>query len=733
MRSVLLLGLLSLALCRSAEGESLAVDGLVTAISGAALSHVEIWVEGTDKRAKSGSDGRYRLEVEPAEAERVLLAVHSGFEPHRVVLPSRAGQLTVDIILAPSPIRDFITVQARVSEEEPTLQRLEWLELVSTAGTRADPLHAVQLLPGVVSVDEGAGLFVRGGDAGETAVYYDRALLDHPFQFETPTGGYSSSVGAFALSGVSLSAGGFPARYGNALSAVLELEGRERPERSSTQINLGLAGASAGIERSFGESWSLRAAANRTDINPLVELNDPDVEFLEAPHGWDTSLSLFRTGGDGSGLRIDALVRRSALESSLENRNFVGLLDSATSHRLLATTWQREVGGTGELSVTTAWSDFEDTVAIGRLDIASRERSLRSRVDFERSVGRWRGRLGFEAELERHRSVGLLPEVGGDFEGDQGLQIWDNSAERRRTGAYGELWRPIGLWQLRFGLRADRSTEPDDTTLEPRLDLVRTLGTRHRLHAAIGLYRQTPEFEYLSEAVGNPLLELPTARHLVVGYAFGEERGPLHLRLELYDKVYDDLPIESETVGFTSTGDGFARGLDLLLRIDRRPAWSGWLAYSQLDAERLYTPWHERGLYPIATESFAPTFAVDHTLQAVFDKDLPAAVSLSVGLRLATGAPFTPVLSGELQDEIWIPVHGPINSERLPARARLDLSLSRPIAVRGGWITLLHGGVTNLLDRPQVTRYVYSEDFGTRREARTGFGRAFFVGVSLVQ
>ena len=62
---------------------------------------------------------------------------------------------------------------------------------------------------------------------------------------------------------------------------------------------------------------------------------------------------------------------------------------------------------------------------------------------------------------------------------------------------------------------------------------------------------------------------------------------------------------------------------------------------------------------------------------------------------------------------------------------RLDLNLSRPIALGEGWVALLHGGVSDLLDRPQVTRYVYAEDFSSRQEARTGFGRAFFLGVSL--
>ena len=732
MTKRLLPGLLTLLLSQPAISEELVVGGVVTADSGAFLSHVEVWIEGTNVRTRSGQNGRYELTTGVVEGQ-ILAVVYTGFEPFRAVLPAGGGRFEFDISLTPSRILEFITVEARATEEEPAVSRLNWLDLVSTAGTRADPLHAVQLLPGVVSVDEGAGLFVRGGDASETAVYYDRAFLDHPFRFETPTGGFSSTVDAFALSGVSLSAGGFPARYGNTLSAVLELEGRGKPERPSTHLNLGLAGASAGIERELGDAWSLRAAANRTDIGPLVELNDPQVDFIEAPHGWDIGLSLFRSTGGPGRLRVDTLIQRSALESTLENRNFIGLLEGDTRNRLLAMTWERRAGGTGEISVTTAWSEFEETVTIGQLDIASRDQTLRSRLDLEGSLGRWRGRAGLETEFERYRSAGLLPEVGGDFSGDQGLQIWDTRAHRRRTGAYGEIWRPLGPWQVRFGLRVDRSTVPADTSVEPRLDFVRTIGDRHRLHAAFGLYRQTPEFEYLSEEAGNPDLELPTARHLVIGYALGEERGPLYLRVELYDKVYDDLPLEHETSGFDSSGNGFARGLDMLVRIDRRPAWSGWLAYSYLDAERLYTPWPERGLYETPTAAFAPTFAVEHTLQAVLDKDLPAAVSVSLGFRLASGAPFTPVRRGELEVGTWSPVFGPINSERLPDHVQLDVNVSRPVAASGGWIALVYGGVSNLLDRPQITRYVYSEDFSSRREARTGFGRAFFVGVSLIK
>ena len=146
------------------------------------------------------------------------------------------------------------------------------LDIYRTAGTSADPLLAAQMLPGVVKADDGAGLFVRGGDVHETRTFVDRAVLDHPYRYESTNGGLFGTVPPFLITGISLSAGGFPARYGDALSGVLELQGLERPQAQSTLVTIGLAAASAQLSLPLGPRAGIRVSGRFTANSRRVKL-----------------------------------------------------------------------------------------------------------------------------------------------------------------------------------------------------------------------------------------------------------------------------------------------------------------------------------------------------------------------------------------------------------------------------------------------------------------------------
>ena len=90
------------------------------------------------------------------------------------------------------------------------------LEVVSIPGTAADVNRALQTLPGIQQVDEGTGLFVRGGDAYETKVFPNDAALLNPMDIQSPNGTFMGTVDPFLLDGIGFSSGGFGARSGNA-------------------------------------------------------------------------------------------------------------------------------------------------------------------------------------------------------------------------------------------------------------------------------------------------------------------------------------------------------------------------------------------------------------------------------------------------------------------------------------------------------------------------------------
>lgn len=88
----------------------------------------------------------------------------------------------------------------------------------------ADPIKALQLLPGVQSGNEGSsGLFVRGGGADQNLILIDEAPVLNPSHFFN----FFSIFNTDILKEIEFSKGAMPARFGNRLSSVLDVRLRE--------------------------------------------------------------------------------------------------------------------------------------------------------------------------------------------------------------------------------------------------------------------------------------------------------------------------------------------------------------------------------------------------------------------------------------------------------------------------------------------------------------------------
>ena len=87
-----------------------------------------------------------------------------------------------------------------------------------------DVIKALQYMPGVQSGNEGSsGLYVRGGGPDQNLVLLDGV----PLYYVSHLGGFFSVFNADALSSVQLYKGGFPARYGERLSSILDIRMKE--------------------------------------------------------------------------------------------------------------------------------------------------------------------------------------------------------------------------------------------------------------------------------------------------------------------------------------------------------------------------------------------------------------------------------------------------------------------------------------------------------------------------
>ncbi|MBN8588346.1 MAG: TonB-dependent receptor [Rhodothermia bacterium] len=109
-----------------------------------------------------------------------------------------------------------------------------------------DVLKAIQTLPGVKAGNEGtAGFYVRGGGADQNLILLDDATVYNAAHLF----GFVSVFNADAIQNISLIKGGFPARYGERLSSVLDITMKEGDmHKTKLTGSIGLVASRATLE-----------------------------------------------------------------------------------------------------------------------------------------------------------------------------------------------------------------------------------------------------------------------------------------------------------------------------------------------------------------------------------------------------------------------------------------------------------------------------------------------------
>lgn len=725
---------LSFALLAALVGDVLAADPITGTVSDLSASRVPgarvqlMPASEPGLTSETWTDGEGRFAIEPRGNPPWSLTISlSGFSPHTARLTEAPGR-DLEIVLETSPVAEQLTVVAVREPDVMPQQRYRALDVVRTPGTQADFLRMAQTLPGVAQIDEGAGLFVRGGDVHETTVMLDGVALAHPYRFETTAGGWSGSVDAFQLEGITFETGAFPARFGDALSGVLDLRGQGAPSSRQIRGTIGLAGLSGSIAAKVSERVSLRMSGNRSWTRLLFALNRPPREYATAPEGFDLGARLYWNAGRFGRLRFNTFTQGDRI-GVLESRDaFSGMLRSEGRQVFSGLLWDLQLPPFARVTIAAGHDRYRRNLDVGVLSLDTEDRTTTLRLDGLYVRDGWAVRSGVEGTPRSTATEGRAPSRGGDFGGQGGERLFRVVASTRRVGGFAEVERRFGALSVNTGVRFDRFQREAASTLGPRAAVVFRLTESQSLRLAWGRYSQGVDPAYFEEYRGASTL-LPTrSRHLVLGYESGTEASPLQIRVEGYSKRYRSLPLEASGAGYSSDGFGLARGIDTFLR----RTWARGqvrVNYSYLHARRRFTPADQRDRYPIPASMWRPDFEIPHTLGLVANATLTDSLTAALAWRRASGRLFTPVQNALATSTGYQAVFAEINSERLPRYERLDVSLNHARSWKGA-VLIFFGSVSNLFGRRNFFEYSYSPDYSARTPVLRSAARSFYTGVS---
>jgi hypothetical protein len=607
----------------------------------------------------------------------------------------------------------------------------------------ADPLRAVEVLPGVVTTSDFSSAFnVRGGSADQNLILLDGQPVFNPAHL----GGFFSVFNGDMIQRAELRSGGFPARFGGRVSSVLDIQSDAGDGRFRGDAGISLLAARVALGGGARGGWAQRLgfrearwriSGRRSYVDQILR---PVFDF---PYHLADLQGVFEAWTQGGNrLAFTAYHGRDVLAlTDLDPDDFPLRIDWDWGNDLVGFRFTHPRGDGGWWEVRAGYSrfasgldfpDFDDTRFVSEIDQGTVEMDLEVRPTAYLTVTTGAG--------ARRLTENNLVATGGTefFRGrGRGSELFGY--------AQGE-WKPSRDWIVELGVRGDGwipGAGDAARSFSPRFSAKRFFaGTRLALKGSTGRYTQflhSIRNEELPLGLDTWILSGEKAPHVVSDQVqLGVEGYPREgwfASLEGYHRSFEGVvtlnPADDPNTDRDNylSGTGTAFGADLFIR---RSAGSttGWLSLSLLKATRTF-PDAQSGLVPTPDVTYPPIFDRRLDLDLVLRREVRPGLELGVRWNFGTGLPYTrplgtyvylspstvpgsgldwegwdPGAEGEDREGLYGVVLQERNRSRYPPRHRLDLSL-RWTLERGWGRMTPYLNVLNVYNRKNVLFYFY--------------------------
>lgn len=282
--AILLLALVLIVTTVSATAAPVKLQGLVTDENNEPMEFVSVHISGTALGATTGLDGRYQLNLPAADTVKVVFSC-IGYEDSRRTLLKPEGEVTVNVKMQPKSyelngleVTDIQRQTGQLMRIDPGTSRLA----PSASGNGVENLLGT--MAGVTSGNEMSSQYnVRGGTYDENLVYINGIEVYRPQLVSSGQQEGLSIINPDMVGAVSFSTGGFPARYGDKMSSVLDITYRE-PESFEGAASLSLMGGSLTLGTSssrFTQIHGVRYKSNASLLSSMDDKGEYDPRFFD--------------------------------------------------------------------------------------------------------------------------------------------------------------------------------------------------------------------------------------------------------------------------------------------------------------------------------------------------------------------------------------------------------------------------------------------------------------------
>jgi len=690
------------------------ITGRVIDVLGQPVADASVGVEGGTQTAKTDRDGVFRIS---APIGSTLLVERTGFEP--ALANVTATRLDDVVMLKVDASAETIELRGEAPAASPGAAVLDRSELERIPGTGNDLVRTLTAMPGVVNYQLPigySGVVIRGSSPQDSKVLIDD--FEVPVLFHNI--GFRALVPAEAIQSLDYIPGGFDVQYGRASSGIVALETRPGGAQRTTQAEVSLIDGGVLAQGSIGEATKYMIGFRRSTIDLVLPSLIPasaDLSLTTVPSYYDGQLRIDHVLSPKWRLFLSGIGTNAVFElftTKDEDARTKRFYNNTRFVRLTLGAQYHDGPWSAKLALSGLAQEFVFEAGLYHR-IRIQQPAVTPRAEVTRTASGWAGlssvvwRLGGEAQVGRSTVDIALP-----LEQREGEPMRAYDPKDTSTRFDGSFWIPdFAGWtalsanldpQIRatIGLRSDVFARVNEVALEPRGELQIKLPGALTARLSAGAYRRPPEFqgENLSTSVGSE-----HSAQTIAGLQY-EPREGMRVQTSVYYTDRSHLITHNPDGSLNNDGHGTTTGAELLATYRGGP-WFGWLSYAYSRSTRIDVPGGASRLFD---------YDQPHSLNA--------AVSWKRGrwqlggrFQLYSGLPITPVRGAVFDSDrsLYIPIYGPVNSERAPMHHQLDVRID--YAWKWGPTDLtVFADVQNVYMNDSVVTYFYGYDY-TQRQA----------------
>lgn len=658
--------------------------------TGESVPGASVMVVGTTRGAAASVEGLFA--IADLNAGNIVLQVSAlGYATLKKDLSLEEGNdLNLILKLRPEAVQmGEVNVQAeRAQEREYTPQvaqhSLETRQLVALPQLmEADLFRSLQIMPGILPTsDFSADLNIWGGSSDQNLILLNGIDVYKPVHL----GGLFSVFNMDAIKDVKLVKGGFGAKYGGRLSAVVDVSDREgNRNKIAGKAGLSFLSTNATVEGPLPKgSWLVAGRRTYLDWATKTLKHNGVIDDDFPYYFYDLNLKLTRDFSNGDRLTPSAYFGRDVLQLTSSTDDQIKMVwGNATYSMPFVHVWTHKLFSTNTIAGSFYDSDFRFETSGNWFKFVNKIRDYTFKSDLTWFANSW-NTIDFGVAAKA-MDVTFFIGGPGDTIVDRRHQGWWTSAYASDDIRFG------ALWTVTPGLRLEHNEIAGTTDLLPRLSAKRVLTVNSSISAAWGMYSQYMQLVSMGgnlASIFDSYVPIDRSMNANRGeqYAVSYEHkidGQLRITGDAYykrfhrvielKKTFTDAPDgrnqDRPMRELFDEGEGDAWGFDVLLQGDW-DRYSMMLGYGLGRSYRNFDAYNQGKTYPASFDRL-------HNTNLFFSRKIRKRGTLEVRFNFGTGQPITKAVGAyspgwDQPGQSFVP--GDKNNFRVPDYHRLDIA-----------------------------------------------------------